>query len=422
MGRMKKVTSRQWAEGADWETPDSLRQATDSLRQATDSLREGTGSLREGTGSLRLCRVAVRKGSAFPALHFIRKAAPCHSFGGAASKLSELPVSHRLTAMHVGKAASVLFVLNGLFARSLSLLPTAHSPLLTILLLLLTAHCSLLTASAQFSQTQGNSPLYSSRPYEARAPSGLPKALKNVGIDQKLNEQLPLDLVFRNEHGDSVRLGDYFGKKPVLLSLVYYQCPMLCNQVLNGMVTAFRVMAFQPGQEFEVVTVSFDPRESAALAAAKKNTYINYLPEARRLNASNGWHFLTGDEANIKRLTDAVGFRYQFDEASNQFAHASAIYVTTPQGKLARYFYGIEYAPRDLRLGLIEAADNKIGSPVDQLLLYCYHYDPATGKYGAAVMNLMRLGGIVTLIAIVGLLFALRRRGTGQVDLRAGAA
>ncbi|MEP6922171.1 MAG: SCO family protein [bacterium] len=289
---------------------------------------------------------------------------------------------------------------------------------LSALCLLLTAFC--LPAAAQFSQMKGNSPLYSSRPYEERAPTGLPKALNGVGIDQKLNEQVPLDLVFTDENGQSVKLGNYFGKKPVVLSLVYYQCPMLCNQVLNGMVTAFKVMAFQPGQEFEVVTVSFDPRETPALAAAKKTTYVNYLPEDRRSRASSGWHFLTGDAASIKRLTDAVGFRYHYDDATNQFAHASAIYVTTPQGKLARYFYGIEYAPRDLRLGLIEAADNKIGSPVDQLLLYCYHYDPATGKYGATVMNMMRVGGVLTLIALLLLLLGLRRRGRMQVAWRTG--
>ena len=297
------------------------------------------------------------------------------------------------------------------------LLPTAHRPLLTFFCLLLTAHCTLPTASGQFSQTQGNSPLYSSRPYEARAPSGLPKVFKDVGIDQKLNEQLPLDLVFKDENGANVKLGDYFGKKPVVLSLVYYQCPMLCNQVLNGMVTAFRVMNFKAGQEFDVVTVSFDSRETAALAAAKKNTYVNYLPADRRAGAASGWHFLTGDEASIKRLTEAVGFRYHWDDATSQFAHASAIYVATPQGKLARYMYGVEYAPRDLRLGLIEAADNKIGSPVDQLLLYCYHYDPATGKYGARIMRVMQIGGVVTLFGIVALLLTLRRRGTGQGDL-----
>jgi protein SCO1 len=206
-----------------------------------------------------------------------------------------------------------------------------------------------------------------------------------------------------------------------VLSLVYYSCPMLCTQVLNGMVSAFKVMAFKPGQEFEVVTVSFDPHETPALATAKKNTYVNYLPEAARSKATDGWHFLTGDDASIKRLTDSVGFRYHFDDATNQFAHASAIYVATPQGKLARYFYGIEYAPRDLRLGLIEAAENKIGSPVDQLMLYCFHYDPATGKYGAAVMNMIRAGGIATVIIIVGMLLMLRRRATTQVDLRADA-
>jgi len=291
------------------------------------------------------------------------------------------------------------------------LLPTSRLSLLT-LLLLLAAACSCLLplrVSAQFSQTQGNSPLYSSRPYQARAPSGLPKALKGVGIDQKLNEQLPLDLVFKDEKGASVKLGDYFGKKPVVLALVYYQCPMLCNQVLNGMVTAFKVMNFKAGQEFEVVTVSFDPREEPALAEAKKNTYVNYLPVDRRSGAATGWHFLTGDEASIKRLTEAVGFRYHWDDATNQFAHASAVYVATPEGKLARYFYGVEYAPRDLRLGLIEAADNKIGSPVDQLMLYCFHYDPATGKYGAAVMRIMQIAGGLTLIGIVVLLLALRR-------------
>src|SRR6185436_7652204 len=207
-------------------------------------------------------------------------------------------------------------------------------------------------------------------------------------------------------------------KRPVVLSLVYYQCPMLCNQVLNGMVTAFKVMNFKPGAEFEVVTVSFDPRENATLAAAKKNTYVNYLPEARRAGAAAGWHFLTADEASIKRITESVGFRFHWDAATNQFAHASAIYVATPEGKLARYFYGIEYAPRDLRLGLIEAADNKIGSPVVQLLLYCYHYDPATGKYGAVVMNMIQIGGGITLIGIVALLFALRRREAAQVKFR----
>ena len=293
------------------------------------------------------------------------------------------------------------------------------SLLLTVFLLLLTAHCQLPTVFAQL-VPKSNSPLYSSRPYEPRAPSGLPRALSDVGIDQKLNEQLPLDLIFRNENGEEVKLGSYFGKKPVVLSLVYYQCPMLCNQVLNGMVTAFKVMAFKPGDEFDVVTVSFDPRETGALAAAKKKTYIDYLPEAKRAGAASGWHFLTGDEENIKRIADAVGFRYHWDKATEQFAHASGVFVTTPQGKLSRYFYGIEYAPRDLRLGLIEASENKIWSPVDQLLLYCYHYDPATGRYGFVVLNMVRLGGIVTLIALAGLLLGLRSRNRRRLSLAEG--
>ena len=217
-----------------------------------------------------------------------------------------------------------------------------------------------------------------------------------------------------------VKLGDYFGKKPVVLSLVYYECPMLCTQVLNGMVSAFKALSFKAGEEFDVVTVSFDPRETPVLATAKKKTYVGYLPEAKRSAATSGWHFLTGDSENIKRLTEAVGFHYNFDEATNQFAHASAIMVATPEGKLARYFYGIEYSPKDLRLGLVEASQNKIGSPVDQLLLYCYHYDPATGQYGAVVMNMVRVGGVVTLFAMVALFFAMRRRNATQMRLRAG--
>ena len=307
------------------------------------------------------------------------------------------------------------------YARNLTVVRLLVSPrLITLLLLLPTVYCLLLTAQAQPGTPSLTSPLYGARPDSGKVVSGLPKALRDVGIDQKLNAQLPLDLVFQNEKGETVKLGDYFGKKPVVLALVYYQCPMLCNQVLNGMVTAFKVMPFKVGQEFDVVTVSFDPRETPALAAAKKKTYVDYLPEARRAPANEGWHFLTGDEENIKRVTEAIGFRYHFDAATDQFAHSSAIYVATPQGKLARYFYGIEYSPKDLRLGLVEASANKIGSPVDQLLLYCYHYDPATGKYGAVVMNMVRLGGIATLIVMAMGFFVMRRRTAAQIRLREG--
>jgi protein SCO1/2 len=255
-----------------------------------------------------------------------------------------------------------------------------------------------------------SSPLYGARPETGNPSTGLPSALRDVGIDQKLNQQLPLDLVFRDEAGQEVKLGHYFGKKPVVLALVYYDCPMLCTQVLNGMVTSFRVLPFQIGKEFDVVTVSFDPRETSALATSKKSVYMNYLPEKMRASATSGWHFLTGDPASIAQLTKAVGFRYHYDEATKQFAHGSAIMLATPQGKLSRYFYGIDYPARDLRLGLIESSENKIGSPVDQLLLYCYHYDPATGKYGAQVMRVMRVAGVITVLGILAMLVLLKAR------------
>jgi len=279
------------------------------------------------------------------------------------------------------------------------------------------------SALAQIPKQPGpSSPLYGARPETGNPSSGLPPALRDVRLEQKLEQQLPLDLVFRDESGQEVKLGQYFGQKPVVLALVYYDCPMLCTQVLNGMVTSFRVLPFQMGKEFEVVTVSFDPRETSALATKKKKVYVNYLPAKMQPAAANGWHFLTGDQANIAKLTDAVGFRYHYDEATKQFAHASGIMVTTPQGKLSRYFYGVEYAPRDLRLGLIESSANKIGSPVDQLLLYCYHYDPATGTYGAAVMKIMRIAGVVTVLGIVAMLFALRRRNPKLIGVKTGGA
>ncbi|HXM48906.1 MAG TPA: SCO family protein [Pyrinomonadaceae bacterium] len=277
-----------------------------------------------------------------------------------------------------------------------------------VLCLLLAAHCSLLITHAQPGAPQPNSPLYGAAPAIGQASNGLPKVLKSVGIDQRLNEQIPLDAVFKDEQGREVRLGQLFHGKPVVLSLVYYQCPMLCNQVLNGMMGAFRQVSFNIGDQFEVITVSFDPRETPDLAAAKKSTYIKAY---NRPGAAASWHFLTGDEGNIKRLTEAAGFRYLWDEQTKQFAHASGIMVLTPEGKLARYFYGIDYPPRDLRLGLVEASQNKIGSPVDALMLYCYHYDPATGKYGAIVMNIVRLAGAVTLFLIVGMILVLRKRG-----------
>ena len=272
-----------------------------------------------------------------------------------------------------------------------------------------------------------SSPLYGARPSSGNPSTGLPEALQEVKIEQKLDQQLPLDLVFRDETGRQVKLGDYFGRdvehqKPVVLAFVYYDCPMLCTQVLNGMVTSFRVLPFQIGKEYDVVTISFDPRETPELAQKKKKVYVDYLPEKMRENAANGWHFLTGDQANIAKITDAAGFRYRYDEKTQQFAHASAIMVTTPHGKLSRYFYGIEYPARDLRLGLIESSANKIGSPVEQLLLYCYHYDPATGKYGLVVMRVMRIAGVLTLLGIAAMLLLLKARNTVSQTPKTGGA
>jgi protein SCO1/2 len=282
--------------------------------------------------------------------------------------------------------------------------------------LLLSAAC--LMAFAQPGVPMPSSPLYGARPEAGTVSTGLPAPLKSVGIDQRLNEQVPLDAVFKDEQGREVRLGDFFKGKPVVLSLVYYSCPMLCNQVLNGMLSSFRNVTFNAGEQFEVVTVSFDPRETPELAAAKKQTYVKAY---NRPSGNAGWHFLTGDDANIKRLTEAVGFRYTWDEQTKQFAHASGIMVVTPEGRLARYFYGIEYSPKDLRLGLVEASQNQIGSPVDALMLYCYHYDPATGKYGAAIMNIVKVAGVVTIALIAGLLLLLIRVGARRQLAASGA-
>jgi protein SCO1/2 len=234
-----------------------------------------------------------------------------------------------------------------------------------------------------------------------------PKQLQEVGIDQKLNAQLPLDLPFRDDSGRQVKLGDYFGKRPVVLALVYYSCPMLCTQILNGMVSSLRVVTFNPGEEFEVVAVSFDSRERPPLASDKKEAMLKTYG---RPQTAKGWHFLTGDESSIKALTKAVGFHYTWDAHTNQFAHASAIMVVTPEGKMSKYFYGIEYAPKDLRLGLIEAAENKIGTPVDQILLFCYHWDSATGKYTPIALSGLRVAGAATLLMLGAFFFVNFRR------------
>jgi len=236
----------------------------------------------------------------------------------------------------------------------------------------------------------------------------LPGALNGVGIDQKLDSALPLNLTFKDEAGRDVPLSSFFHSgKPVLLALVYYRCPMLCTQILTGVESSLKVVSFNPGQDFEVVSVSFDPKDTPEIAAAKKQTY---LKRYGRPNTQNGWHFLTGDEANIKALTDAVGFHYKYDAKTDQFAHASGIMIVTPDGRLSKYFYGVEYAPRDVRLGLVEASQGKIGNPVDQILLFCYHYDPATGKYGAIAMNMVRFAGAAFVVVCGMFLLVVFRR------------
>ncbi|MBA3786237.1 MAG: SCO family protein [Acidobacteria bacterium] len=268
-----------------------------------------------------------------------------------------------------------------------------------------------MNVSAQKSEHY-NSPLYAPKTYDpsqAGVSSGLPPILKGVGIEQKLNEQLPLSAEFKDEDGNVVKLGDYFGKeKPVILALVYYECPMLCNEVLNGLTGSLKGISFDAGKEFEVVAISFDVRENDKPDLAK-NKRASYLNRYGRPGAENGWHFLTGTQSEIDRVTQAVGFNYQFDEASNQFAHAGGVMIITPEGKISRYLYGIDYAPKDLKFALMDSAEGNIGNPAEQLYLYCFHYDPATGKYGLQILSVMRLMAIATIVGIVGMFFVFWR-------------
>jgi protein SCO1 len=233
-----------------------------------------------------------------------------------------------------------------------------------------------------------------------------PELLKDVGVDQKLNDEIPLDLTFRDEHGQTVALAQYFGSKPVILTLAYYNCPMLCTQVLNGLDRSLKLIPMDIGKDFNVITVSIDPTERPVLAEAKQAMYTGMYG---RPGAAAGWHFLTGDEPQIKALAQAVGFRYAYDSESKQFAHASVVMVLTPEGRLSRYFYGIQYPERDLRLGLVEASQGKISSPVDAILLFCYHYDPHTGRYGLLISRVIQLaGGLTVLIGGIFLFFLFR--------------
>jgi protein SCO1/2 len=245
-----------------------------------------------------------------------------------------------------------------------------------------------------------------------------PGILSKIAIDQRIGHQVPADIPFVDETGRQVTLGDYYGRRPVVLALVYYECPMLCTQVLNGLVSALGVLTFEAGREFDVVAVSFNPKEGPGLASQKKASYVERYG---RPQAAAGWHFLTGSQESITRLTEAVGFKYEYDQRIGQFAHGAAIEVLTPKGTIAKYFYGIEYSPRDLRLGLIEASDERIGSVVDDVLLFCYHYDPSSGKYGTSVLGIVRAGGVVTVLAFaVFLTVSLRRDAALAAALKPG--
>ncbi len=274
---------------------------------------------------------------------------------------------------------------------------------------------ALLVSAAAFAQPNG--PGLSDAP--GIPASQMPAVLSQVAFEQRLNEQLPLDLEFRDETGRAVKLGEYFGSKPVVLAFVYYECPMLCTQVLNGLSSSLMVLTETVGREFDVVAVSFDPRETPVMAAAKKKSYLDHY---KRPASAAGWHFLTGTQPSIAALTAAAGFKYTWDESTQQFAHASGIVVATPDGRLSRYFFGIEYAPRDVKFALIESSAGRIGNAIDKLVLYCYHYDPAKGEYGFVAMRAVRLGGALTVVALVGFIFvSLRReqdprgRSSGQV-------
>jgi protein SCO1/2 len=242
---------------------------------------------------------------------------------------------------------------------------------------------------------------------QARANGVRPDAFRDVGFDQRLGAQVPLDLRFRNEQGRSVELSEYFRSKPIILMVAYYNCPNLCPLALESLVKSLKAISFDAGKEFNVLIVSIDPNEGPALATANKE---KYLQKYGRPGAKRGWHFLTGEREPIDRLTEAVGFRYAYDAGQREYAHSTGIVLLTPLGEVSRYFYGIEYAPKDLRLSLVEASSNKIGSPVDQLLLFCYQYDPATGKYTLTIMSALRLAALATVLGLSAFVLVMVRR------------
>ena len=257
-------------------------------------------------------------------------------------------------------------------------------------------------AAPAFAQGMGMPP-----PPELNPATKKPRILDKVGIDQRIGQQLPLDTPFIDDHGRQVRLGDFFGTRPVVLALAYYECPMLCTQVLNGMTGSLKTMNFTPGKDYDVVVISINPHEGPMLARDKKQVYVGQFG---RPGTADGWHFLTGTDRSIHAVADAIGFHYAYDESIQQYAHAAAIYVATPRGAVARYFIGLDYPPRSLRFALVEASDNRLGTVTDQVLLLCYHYDPSTGKYGAGILDAVRIGGVLTVLAMVAFIVVSVRR------------
>jgi protein SCO1/2 len=258
------------------------------------------------------------------------------------------------------------------------------------------AACLLVAATPATAQMTG-SPTVGYKQEAGMTSSTIPAALREIGFDQNLDKHIPLDTAFKDEAGQTVKIGDYFGTRPVVMVFAYYDCPMLCTLVINGLASALDVLSLEPGKDFEIVTVSFDPRDTPATAAAKKAAYI---ARYKRPGAAVSWHFLTGEQASIDRLTQAAGFRYVWDQETKQFAHPAGVIVLTPDGRLARYLFGIEYGPRDLRYAIVEASSGKVGSAADSLLLYCYHYDPMTGRYGVAIMRVVRIAAAATFLAL----------------------
>jgi protein SCO1 len=252
--------------------------------------------------------------------------------------------------------------------------------------------------------------------------SAIPAPLREIGFDQHIGELVPLDLPFRDENGTAATLGDFFGRRPVVMVFAYYDCPMLCTQVINGLSSALGVLSLAPHKDFEIVTVSFNPKDTPATASAKKAMYLERYRHPDAPGIKDGWHFLSGDQSSIDRLTKAAGFRYVWDDKTKQFAHPTGIIVLTPEGRLARYLFGIEYGPRDLRYALVEASAGKVGNAVDTLLLYCYHYDPMTGRYGLVVMRALRIAGVATVLMLGTFIVVMIRREKHSAPSAPGTA